>query len=185
MITTELELQDTYFLQLGPLTSLEGSIFSIDANTIRPYEWPDDIHVTVSFEFNLNYFRIDRETYNTLDWLGDLGGLKEALLYMLGLLYGLIYFRSFEDYLVSKLFRPSCKQEEVSQMYNSMGKSTGKGSSILDPGKMNCFLKRFYELGICKKTCNCGRSRRYRLFKEGREKLSEEIDVVRLLQKVR
>ena len=48
--------------------------------------------MTVSFEFNLDYYRVNRETYNLLDWLGDIGGLKEALLGILGILYGLLYY---------------------------------------------------------------------------------------------
>ena len=66
-------------------------------------------------------------------------------------------------------------------MYNSMGKSTGKGSQILDPGKMNCFMKRFHELGLIKNSCNGYHSRRYKLFKKGKEMLEHEIDVVGLL----
>ena len=99
--TTELELQDTQLLQVGPFTSLEGSIFEIKPFVIRPYEFFDDVHTSVSFEFDLNYHKIDRETYNTLDWLGDLGGLKEALVIILGIVYGLANYHTFKDYLVS------------------------------------------------------------------------------------
>ena len=82
-------------MQIGPLTSLEGSIFEIRPYTIRPYEHFDDVHIVVSFEFDLNYYKIDRETYNTLDWLGDLGGLKEALVIILGLIIGAANFNNF------------------------------------------------------------------------------------------
>ena len=67
------------------------------------------MHTSVTFEFNLNYARIDRETYNALDWLGDLGGLKEALAILFGIVYGLLHYKDFEDFLVSKLYRPSIK----------------------------------------------------------------------------
>ena len=90
--TTELQLQDTQFLQVGPLTEFDGSIFGIKPNTIRPYEFTDEVHTVVSYEFDLNHWRIDRECYNLLDWLGDLGGLKEALFIILAFLYGLINY---------------------------------------------------------------------------------------------
>ena len=91
------------------MTSLEGSIFGIENTVSRPYEFFDDVHSTVTFEFNLNYNRVDRETYNALDWLGDLGGLKEALLVLLGVVYSLMHYKDFEDFLISKLYRPLVK----------------------------------------------------------------------------
>ena len=64
------------------------------------------MHIVITYEFDLNLTRIDRETYNLLDWLGDLGGLKEALMIIFGTIYSMINYHSFDDYLVSKLFRP-------------------------------------------------------------------------------
>ena len=46
-------------------------------------------------------YRIDREAYNLLDWLGDLGGLKEAMMIILASIFGLFYYNTFENYLVS------------------------------------------------------------------------------------
>ena len=48
--------------------------------------------MSVSYEFDLDFHRIDRETYNSLDWLGDLGGLKEALTLILGVIYMLFHY---------------------------------------------------------------------------------------------
>ena len=92
---------------------MEGSIFEIRSYTIRPYEFFDDVHTAVSFEFDLNYYKIDRETYNTLDWLGDLGGLKEALVIILGLIIGAVNFNNFKDFLVSKLYKPTTKRNRL------------------------------------------------------------------------
>ena len=104
----------------------------------------------MTFEFNLNYLRIDRETYNALDWLGDIGGLKTALVIILGLVYRLMQYRVFEDFLVSKLYRPHVKDSELSLSYDRLGKSTGRGSSILNPKKLNCLMKRLYGLKCCR-----------------------------------
>ena len=89
---------------MGDFTAIEGSIFNIRYHESRPYEFPDDIHQSISFEFDLDFYRIDRETYNSLDWLGDLGGLKEALMGLLWIIYALFHYQTFENYLVSKLF---------------------------------------------------------------------------------
>ena len=92
-------------MQLGDFTALEGSIFNVRTLEVRPYEFPDDIHLSVSYEFDLDFHRIDRETYNSLDWLGDLGGLKEALAGLFGAIYVLFHYQTFENYLVSQLFK--------------------------------------------------------------------------------
>ena len=159
-------------MQIGQLTSLEGSIFSIENSISRPYEFFDDVHTTVTFEFNLNYARIDRETYNALDWLGDLGGLKEALAILFALVYSLFHYYDFEDFLVSKLYRPSMTESELSLNYDSCGKSTGRGSSILNTQKLNCFMKRLYEFKCSRKIFfKTESSHRYKLFKRGRNML--------------
>ena len=94
-------------MQVGPLTEVEGSIFGIRPLEKRPYEFADDIHMVVSFEFDLNKMRIDREVYNFFDWLGDIGGLETALMLILGYVNSFVNYEAFEDFLVSKLFRPS------------------------------------------------------------------------------
>ena len=73
---TDLRLQDVLHIQLGHITETEGIIYHIAPNTVRPYEYFDDVHFALAFEFDLNLYRIDRDAYNFLDWLGDLGGLK-------------------------------------------------------------------------------------------------------------
>ena len=94
-------MQDVVHIQLGPITEFEGSIFSVHPNTVRPYEYSDDVHVAVVFEFDLNLYRIDRGAYNMLDWLGDLGGLYEALKIILTFIFFVFNYHTFQDYLVS------------------------------------------------------------------------------------
>ena len=96
-------------MQVGSLTEFEGSIFGIKPLATRPYEFKDDIHMTVSFEFDLNHERIDREVYNLFDWFSDLGGLETALILLLGYFNTFVNYNSFDDFLVSKLFRPTNK----------------------------------------------------------------------------
>ena len=143
-------------MQLGPITEIEGSIFNIRANTRRPYEFQDDVHTVVSYEFDLNMYRIDREAYNTLDWLGDIGGLKEALTIVLGGVIALFNYNKFENYLVSQLYRGETKKDKTSR------KTSAKEMDIdeedlylqkeegdrLDPSKPSCFKQRWYDYGL-------------------------------------
>ena len=66
-------------LQVGDYTQDDNLIFTVKEMKIRPYEYDDLIHLSISYEFNLDLYRVDREVYNMLDWLGDVGGLRDAL----------------------------------------------------------------------------------------------------------
>ena len=82
---------------------------------MRPYEYFDDVHIAIAYEFDLNLHRIDREAYNLLDWLGDLGGLKEAIVIILGFIFGIFNYHTFQDYLVSQLYRSDPKKNRISE----------------------------------------------------------------------
>ena len=84
------------------------------------------MHTIVSYEFDLNMYRIDREAYNTLDWLGDLGGLKEALALVLGAVIALFNYNKFENYMVSELYRAETEKDKISR------RSKGKKSDTFD-----------------------------------------------------
>ena len=125
---------------MGDLTETEDEIFGIKPLTVRPYEYFDNVHIAITFEFELNYYRIDREAYNMLDWLGDLGGLKEALMIILGFIFGLFNYNSFENFLVSQLYRAETEKDKFSRKDdNSMDlfyqKNEGK---IMKHDKLNC-----------------------------------------------
>ena len=70
----------------------------------RPYEFPDDTHMSVSFEFNLSLNRVDRTVYSILDWIGDIGGLREGLTIILAFTFGVFKFSPFEHYMVEQLY---------------------------------------------------------------------------------
>ena len=91
----ELQLQDVIHIQLGEITEIEGAIFSIQPYTQRPYEYFDNVHTALVIEFDLNLYRIDREAYNMLDWLGDIGGLKEALTIILSSIFATFNYHTF------------------------------------------------------------------------------------------
>ena len=74
---------------------------------MRPYEYFDNVYMSIAYEFDLNQYRIDREAYNLLDWLGDVGGLTEALkLISLGLL-SIINYSAFDLFMVQRILSRS------------------------------------------------------------------------------
>ena len=81
----DLFLQDSYF-QFSDVTEDEQRMFSQAYSLSRPYEFPDDVHLSVSFEFDLTLYRVDRDVYSILDWVGDVGGLNEGLYLILSVI---------------------------------------------------------------------------------------------------
>ena len=70
-----------------------------------PYNFIDNVHAAVTFEFDLTYYEMERTAYNLLDWCGDLGGLLEALLVFFGAIYAFLHYQTFDNFLVQKLYR--------------------------------------------------------------------------------
>lgn len=48
---------------------------------------------------------IDRQVYNVLDWVGDIGGLGEGLFFMSITLLSVVHFGALDNQVISELFR--------------------------------------------------------------------------------
>lgn len=110
---TDLNLQDTYY-QFSGLTEDEIRIFQNLHVNNRPYEFPDNVHLQVTFEFDLTLYRVDRDVYSLLDWVGDVGGLNEGLYIGFKIVLGLFQFMVLEHLLIEKLYlKPQSPDSEV------------------------------------------------------------------------
>ena len=98
-----MSLQDKVF-QFSGLTEDEEQIFSNVFQTVRPYEFPDRVHLQITFEFDLNLYRIDRDVYSLLDWIGDVGGLNEGLYLFLMVVLSFFEFYEFDHYLIERMY---------------------------------------------------------------------------------
>lgn len=58
----------------------------------------------VTFEFDLDLHRVDRDVYSILDWIGDIGGLREGLVIIFVGIFGLLKFHSFEHFMIEHLY---------------------------------------------------------------------------------
>ena len=111
---THLELQDTRYVELGLITEESNFIFGIKPLTMRPYEYFDDVHIAITFEFDLNLYKIDRDPYSLLDWLGDVGGFQSAVILLLGMIFSLFNYHTFEDHMVTQLYRAETALDKIS-----------------------------------------------------------------------
>ena len=100
---TDLRLQDSYY-QFSALTEDDRRIFINKPEKVRPYEFPDSVHLQLTYEFDLDLYRIDRDVYSILDWIGDVGGLNEGLFIILSIILGFVNFYKFEHFMIEHLY---------------------------------------------------------------------------------
>ena len=96
---TELVLQDS--IPLGELEEIREEIITVSKNGERAYEFFDNVHTEIVFEVNLNRIQLRRRVYSLLDWVGDVGGLFEAMSVIAALLIGFYHYKTFEQYMAS------------------------------------------------------------------------------------
>ena len=88
--------------------SLSWDIPRASAHTTYPTkEKPDGKYKFASFDLYVSFdsYVTERETYNLLDWLGDIGGLCDALVYMSEMLILPLSVYTLKAELLSSLFR--------------------------------------------------------------------------------
>ena len=62
------------------------------------------MHLQLTYEFDLDLYRIDRDVYSILDWIGDVGGLNEGLFIILSIILGFVNFYKFEHFMIEHLY---------------------------------------------------------------------------------
>ena len=80
-------------------------MFKFVEQTKRPYEFDNPVHISITFERELNLKAIDRQVYNLLDLIGDIGGLGEGLFFMTFTLLSVIHFGALDNQIIQELFR--------------------------------------------------------------------------------
>lgn len=53
----------------------------------------------------MTQYRIDRDVYSVLGWIGDVGGLNEGLVIMISITLSILNFSKFDHFLVEYLYR--------------------------------------------------------------------------------
>ena len=80
-------------------------MFATVPSAVRPYEFPDKVHLAISYEMELNKESIDRTVYTFLDWLGDVGGLMGILFDIGGFCLIFVTGNGLNYLLLSSLFK--------------------------------------------------------------------------------
>ena len=64
---------------LGFDESYVESSYEYRPGETRPYDFPDDVQLALTFELDRDLRVIKRKVYSLMDWLGDIGGLSGSL----------------------------------------------------------------------------------------------------------
>lgn len=151
----------------------EEGLFAINPLSIMPYEKKDSVWVSVTIERDLHLTELQRTTYNFFDFVSDLGGLSGFLFPFFAVVVNIWSFNSFDNTMVSKLFRIQTKQPPQEKVVDSQSLSETTEPIVLDQ-RPNCcdFLRSFCGCMFC-----CKRSRQSRVLLKARHQLNQEIDV--------
>ena len=81
--TTELVLQDNALIMLDKVSMKSKSdLFKVTRMERTPYEQVDKVHISVTFEMDLNVIMSERQVYTIFQMLSDVGGLVSILSYL-------------------------------------------------------------------------------------------------------
>ena len=89
-------------------------LFTINELRPLPYEHPNNIWMAITFEMDLDVLQIERNVYTTFDMLSDVGGLTGIIYLIFQVLANLWNFQSFDNFMVSRLFKIKKAAEEIS-----------------------------------------------------------------------
>ena len=90
---------------MDELTITDINIFTTVQMFSRAYEFPDRVHLSISYEMDLNLHVAERTVYTFLDWLGDVGGLMGILFDFGGLIVMCLVGNALSYMLIKEVFK--------------------------------------------------------------------------------
>ena len=80
-------------------------IFQVRSNEQVPFYKDKKMYTRIHIDMNLNKRTYVRQVYTFLDWLGEWGGLRDALMLIGTLLLPLLQWKNLNDFLLSSVYR--------------------------------------------------------------------------------
>ena len=160
-------------MQWGQITKVgHDDVFKMHQAQSRPYEQEDSVHISVTFEFNLDKTYIDRQAYSILDWLGDIGGITEAFFFIGAAFLGVVEYGKLDQMLIQDLYRAKTQAKDEEKASKT---SSEKIKNVLS---IQLLVHAF---------CPClGRGpRSVRILTKGKQRLYDEIDIIQFMKKFR
>ena len=113
-------------------------LFTLNKHNLLPYEKPDNVWISVTIEMDLSLIHYERTLYTFFELLSDVGGLSGILVTIFTVVVSIWNFNSFENLMVSNLFKIKKRSEDIDVEY-AAGKYNGDAADFISPGSMpNC-----------------------------------------------
>ena len=179
----EVELEDNLFMTIEDLTGNEETFLHLTRGPDQPRTNNYNTRLQVELSMGSDILHIERNVYNLITLLGDLGGLYGLLISFGASLVSYMTYNNAENFLARHLFVGSTSTSSL----DNKNRPKEKQSVELDEQKQFACKEFFQELlPSCCSSCGCLRRRnKDKLFKKAREQLNEELDIVHLLQSLR
>ena len=139
---------------------------------------------------------IDRQVYNFLDWVGDIGGLGEGLFFMSITVLSIIHFGALDNQIIQELFRVNTTsgvvknvpttERNLTERDNPEGHLSRTPSVVTNLPKTSSF--RLFLQYLCPKCCLflcCKPNKRERIVERCRAQYVKEIDIVEHIMQFR
>ena len=199
---TDLQLQDARF-SISAFTQDDKRVFGINQVDRRPWDYEDRIVLAVTIEMDLDLQQINRQVYNILDWIGDIGGLGEGCFFISFTALGIVHFGALDNMIISELFRVGPDADVCDRPANSdrvgPAPTTTEHTSPEQPVSSvppehalrsvpkTSSLRQFLHHHL-PRICLCGclrRTKRERVLAQCREQYLKEIDIVEHIMQFR
>ena len=96
-----------------------------------PHEWRDNVWITLWFEINLDLLKYERRASTLSDLMSDVGGFFGLLIMFGGVLAKLWNFNSFDNFLVSRLYKIKKPSKKLSEETSYFDKSDFIKKSVI------------------------------------------------------
>ena len=130
----------------------------------------------VIIEMDINLHEHKRSIYNLLDFLGDVGGLREALISIGQLFFMLFGQRGLQGFLAGKLFWQEAPKHVMEKASNA---ETILASQQRFVPKSKHFCLRIF----CCFNCSKKRQARWRMQEKADKVIGEQLDIVRVIRR--
>lgn len=128
-------------------------------------------------EMDLNRVDYSRSRYTIFDLLSDVGGLSGIFFSVFAVFMAAWNFNSFDNYMVSHLFKAKIKGQEDSEV-----KRRGRSQSEFYPNKRCPYFKDYFLSWVPSFILCCKQSRREKAFAKARDKLEKEMNIIELIK---
>ena len=81
------------------LRQVNHELFSVAPGPFRLWDFPDDVHLAITYEFNKDLQQVHRTVYSIMDLLGDLGGLASSVIALFTAFVIIFQYRAPISYL--------------------------------------------------------------------------------------